>query len=312
MPNMEMRQCFTETLKKIMKDNRSIVVCDADLAGSSGEAELFREFPDRSVDFGISESNMAAAAAGLSLSGLKPIIHSFAPFVTRRVMDQVYVSLGFSKCNCLIYGSDPGYFSKYNGPTHTTFEDIAIMTSIPGMQVVAPSDIFQWKYILEYYASNGGLYYVRVPRQEVNEVYSAQKIFGYQKGIEYQKGEKLAVITCGPEISDVIEVAKEVEKNNDLKIGIYDLFWLKPFDEEMIKKILLNYEKILVIENHNIIVGIGQQIAMKIVSTDFNRPYLKDLAVNDRYGEVGTLDYLKKILGIDKESIKSAIEKMIV
>lgn len=305
----EMRKCFTETLDKIMKTNSDVIVCDSDLANSSGEASLFKSYPDRAVNFGISESNMAAAACGLSLTGLKPIIHSFAPFVTRRIVDQVYVSLGFSKVNCLIYGSDPGYWSKYNGPTHTTFEDFAIMSSIPNMNVVAPSDAEEFKWILEYYAKNGGLYYVRVPRQEVPRIFEEDTEFTYGKSNIVKEGKDVAIITCGPELYDAINADKKLRKLG-IDATIIDLFFIKPLDKELIRKIAETHSLIVTVENHNKIGGINQQIASILVEEkNVNSTVLKAIAVEDRYCEVGELDYLKKILNISENSIINTIMK---
>lgn len=133
----EMRAQLSETLDELMSKDDKLIVCDADLACSSGLKPLFEKYPERSSNFGISEANMTAACAGFSQTGLKPIMHSFCPFVTRRVMDQLYVSIGFAQNNLFVYASDPGYWSQYNGATHTSFEDIAITRSIPNLTVFA-------------------------------------------------------------------------------------------------------------------------------------------------------------------------------
>ena len=305
---LEMKKCYTDTLLEVMKENESVIVCDADLANSSGARPLFDAYPDRCVDFGVSESNMAAAAGGLSFTGLKPIIHSFAPFVTRRVVDQVYVSLAFSRANCLIYGSDPGYWSKYNGPTHTTFEDFAIMSSIPEMSVFAPSDHHAFSWVLRHYAENGGLYYVRVPRQAVAEIYSENEHFAYGKGKELYEGDKVAVVATGPELADIMEIHDELA-DEGIHIGVADLLFIKPLDHELLEKLFHKYEVVIVVENHNIIGGVGQQIAYLAASkNDIGHPvHVRSIGVQDRFGEVGTVDYLKETLHLDKKTIKSTI-----
>lgn len=307
---VEMKKCYADVLNDIMDVNRSVVVCDADLANSSGARSVFRSHPDRCIDFGVSESNMIAAAAGLSFTGLKPVVHSFAPFVTRRVMDQAYVSLAFSKADCLIYGSDPGYWSKYNGPTHTTFEDVAVMTSIPNMNVISPSDHHVFSWILKYYAEKGGLYYVRACRQAVPEIYDASTTFVYGKGKEICKGSKIAVIATGPELADIIEIHDELKKEG-VALGVYDLIFLKPLDNKLLDQIFSEYETVLVVENHNVIGGIAQQISYRANSVKRDKPVLvRSLGVNDRFGEVGTVDYLKTILGIDKKTIRKVIDEL--
>ena len=303
---LSMRDCYSNTLIKLMETDKSLIVCDSDLVNSSGAKAIFEKYPNRTVNFGISESNMAAAAAGLSLTGLKPIIHSFAPFVTRRIMDQVYVSLGFSKLNCLIYGSDPGYWSKYNGPTHTTFEDIAIMSSIPEMTVVAPCDTNEFRWILEYYSKHGGLIYVRTPRQEVPSIFNETVKFEYGKAKIIREGKDIVFLTSGPEVQDAIEASDYLEEYG-INAGIVDLMFLKPLDEAVLDEILSKYKYIITIENHDILGGFGQQIAYRIATGNYkNNPKLKSLAVADRYGEVGTIEYLKKIFGLDKDALIAA------
>lgn len=305
---LEMKKCYTDTLLEVMKENESVIVCDADLANSSGARPLFNAYPNRCIDFGISESNMAAAAGGLSFTGLKPIIHSFAPFVTRRILDQVYVSLAFSKADCLIYGSDPGYWSKYNGPTHTTFEDFAIMSSIPEMTVFAPSDHHAFSWVLRNYAENGGLYYVRVPRQAVTEIYSQTEKFSFGKGKQIYEGDKVVVVATGPELADIIDIHDELEEEG-IHIGVVDLLFIKPLDHELLQRLFQNYEVVIVVENHNIIGGVGQQIAYLATSKNDSghRIQVKSIGVEDRFGEVGTVDYLKRKLHLDKMTIKSTI-----
>ena len=132
---MEMRKTYSNTLDDILKENKNAIVLEADLASSSGTSVLFEKYPHQTINCGIAEANMVGVAAGLSLCGYKPFLHSFSPFVTRRVLDQIYSSLAYSKNSVHIYGSDPGYWALHNGGTHTTYEDMAILSSIPRRQI---------------------------------------------------------------------------------------------------------------------------------------------------------------------------------
>ena len=134
----ELRAVFVETLQEIMKDNKKVVALEADLGGASGFTKIQKTNPDQFVQVGIAEANMVGIAAGMSMRGYIPYIHTFAPFATRRVLDQVFLEGAYAKNTINIYGSDPGVCVAANGGTHNSFEDIALMRSIPETLVVAP------------------------------------------------------------------------------------------------------------------------------------------------------------------------------
>ncbi len=138
--NDEMRQAYQETLIELMRKDPHVVMLDADLGSSSGSTKTFKQFPDQCVNMGISEANMISAGAAMSLTGLTPFAHSFAPFATRRVLDQIYMSLAYSANSLHIYGSEPGYWAQFNGGTHTSIEDIAILNALPNLIITAPAD----------------------------------------------------------------------------------------------------------------------------------------------------------------------------
>lgn len=310
--NKEMRKQLSETLLELMATDEKIVVGDADLACSSGLQPLFEKYPAQSINFGISEANMIAASGGLSQVGLKPIVHSFCPFVTRRVMDQVYVSIGFAKNNLFIYASDPGYWSQYNGATHTTFEDIAIMRSIPGATIFAPSDARCVDWILRYYKQNPSFIYARIPRKEVPMLYKSDEVFEFGKGKIIKQGSDIAIICCGPEIQDALDVANMIEKEQDISVTVVDLLFLKPMDMTLIQSIIKTHKAVITVENHNRYGGVGEAIGAIISEMEItNKPYLKILAVNDRYSEVGSVDYLKEKLHISKKDIHSACTELV-
>ena len=308
----EMRAQLSETLDELMSKDDKLIVCDADLACSSGLKPLFEKYPERSSNFGISEANMTAACVGFSQTGLKPIMHSFCPFVTRRVMDQLYVSIGFAQNNLFVYASDPGYWSQYNGATHTSFEDIAITRSIPNLTVFAPSDARCVDWILREYASHPRFIYARIPRTKNPVLYDEGTQFEYGKGKIYKQGKDIAIICCGPEINDAIEAAKRIEEQCDKTVSIIDLLFLKPLDTDLIKRVINTHKIVISVENHNRFGGIGEAIGALISETQLpQKPLFKIIAVNDRYSEVGSVDYLKSQLHIGKEAIYDACMELV-
>lgn len=306
---MEVRKQYGITLTKLMEEDEKIVIGDADLASSSGASYLYETYRDRAIDYGISEQNMISASAGMSLLGFKPFVHSFAPFVSRRVMDQIYVSAGFAQGNLHIYASDPGYWSQYNGATHTTFEDIAIARSIPNITVVAPSDAVSFAWVLEDYAKNGGVYYNRCTRKPVPQIYEADSTFEYGKSQLLVHGSDIAIIAVGDTVYDSLNVSKRLKKIG-ISCCVVDLLFIKPLDEELIKKVAEQNKTIITVENHNVQGGVGEMISRVVTSNNLGNKVL-NIAVNDRYGEVGTFDYLKEILGISEDKIYEKITEFI-
>ena len=304
---IEVRKVYGKTLEELIKKDKKVVVADADLAGSSGAGYLFDKYKDNCVNFGIAEQNMISACSAMSLTGIIPYVHSFSPFVSRRVVDQIAVSLGFSKSNLHIYASEPGYWSLFNGATHTTFCDIAIMRAIPGMTVVAPSDAVSFKWVLEYYYQNKGAFYNRCTRKAIPQIYETDSTFEYGKSQVLKKGKDVALISIGASVYDCLEARKEL-----LKFGIdctvIDLLFIKPLDKELILNTIRENRLIVTVENHSKYGGIGELIGGEIAKSVYHTD-LKMIAVDDIYGEVGTKDYLKERFGLTKEVIINTVKK---
>lgn len=303
----EIREVYGNTLESMIKEGKDIMVCDSDLVGSSGAGKIFETYKENSVNFGICEQNMIAAAASMSVMGYKPFVHSFSPFVSRRVMDQVYVSAGFSKNDLHIYASEPGFWSQYNGATHTTFEDFAIMRSIPEITVVSPSDPVTFAWVMRYYAEHGGVFYNRCTRRNIPMIYKEGSTFAYGKSNLIMEGSDVLIIAEGSMVADALEAAKRL-KDRGISVGVIDLLFIKPLDKELIDQEVRKYKLVISVENHNIYGGIGEaigaELALRHADCEFRR-----LGVHDRYGQVGTVDYLKNIYQISSEHIvKTALE----
>ena len=170
---MEVRKVFAATLEKMMRENENIVMLDADLAKAGGTFGLREIFPDRAFDVGIAEANMACVAAGLAAYGFVPFIHSFAPFASRRIFDQIAVSIAYGGNNVKIIGSDPGIAAELNGGTHMSFEDVAAMRAIPGMLIFEPVDARQMEEAMPAIVEYDGPVYVRVQKGNSRRVHRA-------------------------------------------------------------------------------------------------------------------------------------------
>lgn len=297
----EMRAAYGTTLERLIGEGQPVVVCDADLASSSGAGSIWMKHPERAADFGICESNMVSAAAAMSRVGMRAFVHSFAPFVSRRVFDQVYISAGFARQDLHIYASDPGLWSLYNGATHTTFEDVALMRTVPGASVVAPADTVSFSWVLRWYAENGGLVYDRAPRKPLPQVYAEGSEFNPGRGQLLREGSDIALIALGSCVSDALRAA-DLLAERGVSASVVDLFFVKPVDEKLVLDMAANHRALLTIENHGGPGGIGELVG-GLMSRFGSHARLGCVCVGDRYGEVGTLEYLKKTLGISVDDI---------
>lgn len=303
----EIRAVYGNTLESMIKEGKEIMVCDADLAGSSGADKIYEKYKANSVNFGICEQNMIAAAAAMSVMGYKPFVHSFSPFVSRRVMDQVYVSAGFSKNDLHIYASEPGFWAQYNGATHTTFEDLAIMRSIPDITVVSPSDAVTFEWVMRYYVEHGGVFYNRCTRRNIPMIYKEGSTFEYGKSNLIMEGKDVLIIAEGSMAADALAAAAQLNEKG-ISTGVIDLLFIKPLDTELIDQEVNKYKLVITVENHNKYGGIGEALGAELALINADCGFRR-LAVNDRYGQVGTVDYLKDIYQISSEYIvKTALE----
>lgn len=298
---LEMRTAYGATLESLIHEGKPIVACDADLAASSGAGFIWEKYPEHAVDFGICEANMVAAAAAMSRVGMRAFVHSFAPFVSRRVFDQVYISAGFARQDLHIYASDPGFWSLYNGATHTTFEDIALMRTVPGAYVVAPADAVSFSWVLRWYAEQGGLVYDRAPRKPLPRLYCDGSEFEPGRGQLLCEGSDVALIALGSCVFDALAAAQALSERG-ISASVVDLLFVKPADERLIMDMVTNHRAVVTVENHGGPGGVGELVG-GLMARSGSMSRLGCVCVGDRYGEVGTPDYLKKVLGISVEDI---------
>lgn len=301
------RTAYCQELDRLIRSDEDVVVLEADLMKSSGTETLFKDHPNQCVNFGISEANMISAAGGMSKAGLIPFAHSFAPFVTRRPLDQIYMSVAYSDNNLFIYASDAGIWSQRNGGTHTTNEDIAIMSAIPNCKVFNPSDPVQLRWLMNNYHENKGFYYVRCGRKyEIQHIYKEDSIFEVGKGIVLHQGtSKVAIIAAGMMVSEAL-IAADILRSHMIDPTIVDMFSIKPYDESLIQHLIFENDLILVAENHSRIGGLGSIIAYEIAKSRHSVVF-KHIAIPDAFGEVGSLEFLKNKFKLNATDIADSI-----
>lgn len=303
----ELRVTFRETLEDMMKEDSRVVVLEADLGGASGFAKIKKKYPDQFIEMGIAEANMVGVAAGLSMRGFIPFLHTFAPFASRRIADQVFLEGAYARNTMNIYGSDPGICAAANGGTHTTFEDIAFYRAVPEVMVFAPADTVQLDWLVRELKDQKGVHYIRANRKSVRRIYETGSAFKIGKGNIIKKGEEILLISMGEMLSEALEAANELEIAG-IRTEVIDMFTIKPLDTELILAEAEGKRKIITFENHNIINGLGSAVAEVLAENGCGIPLIR-IGVQDQFGQVGSYAYLKEKFGLTKEAIIQAVLK---
>lgn len=301
----ELRDCVVETLQELMKDDDKITALEADLGGASGFTKIKKTNPERFIQCGIAEANMMGVAAGLSLTGFKPFTHTFAPFATRRVFDQLFLSGAYAGNTINVYGSDPGFSVASNGGAHTAWEDVALIREIPGAVICDPADDVQMEWIIKEFLKMEGIHYVRSNRKAVRNVYKKGSSFKIGQGNILKEGKDILIIAAGQLVSEALDCAEELEKEG-YSVEVIDMFTIKPLDEKLLIKEAKGKSKIVTIENHSIYGGLGSAVSEVIAENGISVP-VKRIGVKEKFGQVGTAEFLQEEFGLTAKQIKETI-----
>ncbi|MDK2953865.1 MAG: transketolase [Kosmotoga sp.] len=308
-PDTEMmRDVYIQNLIELAKKDKNIVVLDADLMHSNATHKFLKEFPDRTINVGVQEANMIGIAGGLSATGKIPFTHTFACFNTRRALDQIYISIAYAQLNAKLIGTDPGITASYNGGTHMPLEDVGIMRGIPNMTIVEPVDNVMMKGILKDIAYTYGPFYVRVSRKFPVKIYEEGSTFEIGKGIILRNGKDVTIIASGIMVAEALDAADILEKEG-IDARVVNIFTIKPIDRELITLCAEETGAVVTAENHNIHNGLGSAVAEVLVE---NCPVpMERVGVLDLFGEVGSVDYLKKRFQLTSNDIVKSVKKVL-
>lgn len=303
-----LKEVFPKVMKELLIKDKDVVYLDADLMNSFGTGNFPKEFPERAIDVGVQEANMIGMAAGMSAEGKKPYVHSFGPFVSRRVYDQVFLSVAYAKNSVRILGSDPGVTAAYNGGTHMPFEDVALYRAIPEAAIFDIVDTTQFKEVLNITKDRSGVTYIRTPRKSVKKVYSDDSKFEIGKANVLIKGEDVTIIASGIMVAEALEAAKILKEEN-IKATVIDIVTIKPIDEETIIEYAKETGAMISAENANVIGGLGDAVA-SVLSCHSPTP-LEKVGVQDEFGEVGTESYLRERFNLTSSEIIKKVKCVI-
>lgn len=302
------RQAYGEFLRDEASKNDNLVVLDADLAGSTKTAMFKKEAPGRFFDMGIAEQNMMGVAAGLAVSGKTVCASSFAMFASGRAFEIVRNAIGYTHANVKVCATHAGITVGPDGATHQTFEDLALMRTIPGMTVVNPCDYTSTKLLMRQVLDFDGPCYVRLGRAAVPVFYGENDKLELGKGHVLRDGTDATIIATGIMVAAADEACKNLEKDG-IKVRLIDMHTIKPLDEDIIVKAAEETGKIVTAEEHSVIGGLGSAVAS--VLAEKHPAKMKMVGQHDVFGESGDPDELLEKYGMTAADIEKAVRDIL-
>lgn len=295
------RKAYGEFLTEIGKDN-NVVVLDADLASATKTDMFMKEFPNRHIDVGIAEQDLVGTACGLALSRKTVFASTFAMFMAGRAYDQVRNTAAYSHVNVNLCATHAGVMVGEDGPTHQCIEDIALMNVVPTMKVLSPADDISTKKILKMCINEKGPKYIRLGRSDVEDIYDESYDFKIGGSHVFGDGIDGTIFSYGPTVQIALSAKSELEKQG-IFVRVVDLYSIKPVDKETILKCAKETDKLISIEDHSIIGGIGSIIS-NILCEEYPKK-LEKIGIKDRFGKSGSAKAVYEYFGLTKENIIS-------
>ena len=300
------RESFGKALVELGKENKDVVVLTADLAGATKTSLFEKEFPDRFINVGIAEQNMIGISAGLATTGKIPFASTFAMFAAGRAYDQIRNSVAYPKLNVKICGTHAGITVGEDGATHQMLEDLSLMRSIPNMTVLCPSDDVQTKWAIKEMAKFDGPVYIRLARVATPVIYDENQTFEIGKMVQIGNGTDATVFATGVEVAEALKAKEQLEKEN-INIRVVDVHTIKPIDKETIIKCAKETKKIITIEDHSIIGGLGTAVC-EVLAEEYPTKVIR-MGMKDQFGKSGKADQLLKYFKLDSQAIIEEIKR---
>lgn len=309
MATKEMRAVYAETLIELAQNDPRIMVLEADLMRATGTMPFKTAYPERAVDVGVAEANMVGVAAGLAAEGKIPFAATFGCFASRRAFDQFFLSAAYARLAVKLVGTDPGVSAAYNGGTHMPFEDIGIMRTVPGLDIVEPSDPLSLAALVVALVASGRPGYLRLHRKAIEPIYGPDEHFELGKGKLLREGRDLVIIALGAIMVPEAIAAATLLAKEGIEAAVIDALSVKPLDEELILRWARKTGAVLTAENHGVGTGLGAAVACLLAEKGMAR--LAQVGINEEFGEVGTQDYLMKRFGITAENIATRAKALV-
>ena len=303
------RSIYGKTLVELGKKNNSIVVLDADLSCSTQTQIFAKEFPDRFFDVGIAEQDLMTTAAGLACTGKTVFASTFAMFATGRAWEQIRNTICYSNLNVKIAATHGGITVGEDGASHQALEDISLMRSIPNMMVIVPADATETKQVIEFAASHNGPVYIRIARTNLPDVFDESSYkFNPLKAHIVKEGNDVSLITNGETLVETIDCAK-ILSDYGIDAEIINVPVIKPIDKETIIKSAKKTNRVITIENHSIIGGLGSAVC-EVLSENYPVK-VNRIGTNDEFGQSGKAKELMDFYGLNANKLVQKIQELV-
>ena len=305
MEKKAIRNAYGEALKRLGEINKNVVVLDADLSGSTMTKFFKSAFPDRFFNMGIAEQNLMGAAAGLAIEGKIPFASTFAMFGAGRAFEIIRNSICYPKLNVKVAVTHAGISVAEDGASHQSIEDIALMRYVPNMTVIVPCDAIEAEKAVFAAAEFDGPCYLRMARPNTNIVTNQDTPFKIGKANVLREGKDVCIFACGIVVPEALEAAQMAEKDG-ISVTVVDLHTIKPIDREIVIEMAKKHKKLISVEEHSIIGGLGSAISE--VLTDEYPAKLIRVGIKDTFGESGTVEELIDKYGLSAKAIYDIIK----
>lgn len=302
--NRQLRDIYVDLLIKYAKEYPELVIVEADLMKALKSTAFFDVYPERTINVGVQEANMIGVAAGLANMGKLPFTHTFTPFATRRVFDQVTLSVCYAKMNVKMVGSDPGVMAQLNGGTHMSLEDVGLMRNLPGMVIFEPVDGVQLAAMMPQIIKHHGPVYIRLLRQEFDAIFEDDQTFELGKATRIVEGRDVSIFASGIMVKEALD-AQKILSEQGISASVVNIHTIKPIDQDMIIEEAKKTKAVVTAENHNIINGLGSAVA-EVLAENCPTP-MRRVGVKDHFGEVGKKDFLMEKFGLKAHHIVDAV-----
>lgn len=303
------REVYGETIKKYGELNKDIVVLDADVSGSTKSAMFGKEYPDRFYNCGICEYAMMGMAAGMAKSGKIPFVNTFAVFLTTLGSLAARTFMSYSGLPIKMMGAYGGMSDAFDGATHHALEDIAMMRTLPGVNVMVASDAQITDWMVKTAIEVKEPMYIRLSRDAAPDCHPADAKFELGKGMVVREGSDVTIIACGLMVSTAITAAEALAAKG-ISARVVDMYCIKPIDAELIEKCAKETGAVVTAEEHSVIGGLGGAVAEVLAKAGYAVP-TEMVGMQDRHGESGPYKDILHKYGMDAEAVAAAAEKAV-
>ncbi|MBQ7476959.1 MAG: transketolase family protein [Selenomonadaceae bacterium] len=307
MKKIATRNGFGEEILALGKENKNIVVINADIGKSCKTYEFAQAYPEQEINVGIAEQNAAGIAAGMATCGKIPFVVTYAIFASLRMCEMVRQEIAYPKLNVKIVGSHGGLSPARDGASHQAIEDMGVLRTLPNMTVIMPADYWAAKKLTRAVAEHKGPAYIRFTRDSIPVIYDENVELEIGKAHMIQDGNDVAIIANGDTVCIAVEAAQELAKEN-ISARVLDMHTIKPLDVDAVVDCIENIGKIITVEDHTIINGLGSAVCE--VVAERGKGKVKRIGVPDKYGESAPYERLLAINGITVEGIVAAAKNI--